>query len=275
MSQTLPSFRDLHQPGNPFILANAWDKGSARMLAAMGAKAIATSSAAHAFTLGRPDMGYVSREEALDHAVDLLQATPLPVSGDLENGYGAIPNDVAKTIEQAAKLGLNGACIEDTDLPSDQPYAFEMAVERVEAAVQAARSAKSDFVLTARADGVMLDTYDVAEAIRRIQAFERAGADCLYVPVPGNLEAQSAICKAVSAPVNALAAGGFLAHNLQEFANVGVARISLGSALARATHRVILDAGKAMFGEGDFSAMCHSTGSSAIDPMMAMFEQPE
>lgn len=275
MSQTSLSFRDLHQSGNPFILANAWDKGSARMLAALGAKAIATSSAAHAFTLGRPDMGYVSREEALEHAVDLLQATPLPVSGDLENGYGATPDEVAKTIEQAAKLGLNGACIEDTDLPSDQPYAFEMAVERVEAAVQAARSAESDFVLTARADGVMLGNYDVSEAIRRIQAFEKVGADCLYVPVPGNLEAQAEICKSVSAPVNALAAGGFLAHNLVEFANVGVARISLGSALARATHRIILDAGKAMFGEGDFSAMSHSTGASVIDPMMAMFERSE
>ncbi|MCV6577353.1 MAG: isocitrate lyase/phosphoenolpyruvate mutase family protein [Cohaesibacter sp.] len=273
MSQKSLSFRALHQPGKPFILANAWDKGSARMLAAMGAKAIATSSAAHAFTLGRPDMGYVSREEALHHAVELKEATPLPLSADLENGYGDSPQDVAKTIEKAASLGLDGVCIEDTILPSSQSYSMAQAVERIEAAVEAARAANEDFVLTARADGVMLGTYDLAEAIRRIQAFEKAGADCLYVPVPGDLDAQAQICKAVSAPVNALAAGKFLAHELDDYARIGVARISLGSALARATHRLILDAGKAMFEQGDFTPMKHSTGGETIDPLLASFDK--
>lgn len=275
MSQTTQSFRDLHQSGSPFILANAWDGGSARMLAAMGAKAIATSSAAHAFTLGVPDMGNVSRKDALDHAEDLMKATPLPLSADLENGFGPTAQDVAKTIEMAAEIGLAGAGIEDTDLPSEQPYAFERAVERVEAAVHAARAAKRDFVLTARADGVMLGTYDLDEAIRRIQAFEKIGADCVYVPVPGDLEAQARICKSVSVPVNALATGDFLAHNVQDFAKIGVARISLGSSLARATHRIIFDAGKAMFGAGDFSPMRHTLGASQVDPILAGFEKSE
>lgn len=273
MSQKSLSFRALHEPGKPFILANAWDKGSARLLAAMGAKAIATSSAAHAFTLGRPDMGHVSREEALHHAVELKEATPLPLSADLENGYGDSPQDVAKTIEKAATLGLDGVCIEDTALPSSQPYSMAQAVERIEAAVEAARAASGDFVLTARADGVMWGTYDLAEAIRRIQAFEKAGADCLYVPVPGDLDAQAQICKAVSAPVNALAAGNFLTHKLDDYARIGVARISLGSALARATHRLILDAAKAMFEQGDFTPMKHSTGGGIIDPLLASFDK--
>ncbi|MCT4654694.1 MAG: isocitrate lyase/phosphoenolpyruvate mutase family protein [Cohaesibacter sp.] len=273
MSEQTSTFRALHQPGNPFILANAWDKGSARMLASMGAKAIATSSAAHAFTLGKPDMGHVSRSEAISHAQDLAAATPLPVSGDLENGYGDSPQDVAETILKAAEAGLAGACIEDTCLPSDRPYEFAKAVERIEAAVEIARNLKSDFVLTARADGVMLGTYDVKEAIRRLQAFEKAGADCLYAPAPGSLEAQAEICRAVSAPVNALAAGPFMQHSVQDFANIGVARISLGSALARATHRIILDAGKAMFGEGDFTAMSHSTSAGVIDPILAAFDK--
>lgn len=147
-------FRALHRPGNPFILANAWDIGSAKMLAALGAEAIATSSAAHAFTLGRPD-GQISRDEALTHAQDLVAAVSVPMSGDFENGFGESPETVAETVRLAAEVGLAGISIEDTDLPGAKPYAFDLAVEHIRAAAAAARALPGDFVLVARTDGIM------------------------------------------------------------------------------------------------------------------------
>ena len=144
-SQDKPSFRELHQPGRPFILANAWDRGSARLLAGMGAKALGTTSAGHAFTLGRADMGNVSRDEAIAHAQELAEATPLPVSGDLENGYGHDVDSVVATIKASAEAGLAGCSIEDTALPDLAAYPFAQAVERIEAAVAACRSSERGF----------------------------------------------------------------------------------------------------------------------------------
>ena len=138
-----PAFRALHRPGNPFILANAWDVGSARMLAALGAEAIATSSAAHAFTLGRPDGGHVTRDEALAHAQELVAATSVPVSGDFENGFGDAPETCAQTVRLAAEVGLAGISIEDTELPDSGAYAFDLAVERIRAAAAAALARSS------------------------------------------------------------------------------------------------------------------------------------
>ncbi len=251
------------------MLANAWDTGSARMLAALGAEAIGTSSAAHAFTLGRPDMGHISRDEALAHAESLVAATDLPVSGDFENGFGSDPETVAETVRLSAEVGLAGISIEDTDLPGTGAYDLELAVERITAAVEAARSLSDDFVLLARADGVMNQSYDLDEGIRRLQAFEAAGADALYLPMPADMDAIARICREVSLPVNALAAGPFTAVSRQEFAEAGVARISLGSALARATHRVIADAATAMFTDGDFSALGRGIGGGKVDRMLA------
>ncbi|UJQ93863.1 isocitrate lyase/PEP mutase family protein [Mariluticola halotolerans] len=265
------SFRDLHVPGTPFILANAWDTGSARMLAAMGAKALATSSAAHAFTLGVPDMGHVPRDVALTHASDLVAATPLPVSGDLENGYGHDAASVAETVTLAAKAGLAGCCIEDTMLPADTPYDFAAAVERIEAGAAAAKAAEGDFVLTARADGVMLGHYDLDEAIRRLKAFAEAGADVLYAPMVADMDALQSICRAVSKPVNALCAGRFSQYGLADFARIGVARVSLGSALARATHKIIHDTGLAMFERGDMTGLGATVSSDIVDPMLRKF----
>ncbi|GLQ54560.1 isocitrate lyase/PEP mutase family protein [Devosia nitrariae] len=263
-----PALRALHRPGEPFILANAWDAGSARMLAGLGAKALATSSAAHAFTLGRPDMGHVTREEALVHAEALVSATPLPVSGDFENGFGDAPETCAETVRLAAEVGLAGISIEDTALPAASAYPFDLAVERIRAAAAAARSLPRDFVLVARADGVMNGTYDMDEALRRVQAFDEAGADCLYVPLPRSIEDLRRICAATAKPVNALAAGSFVNLSRSEFAALGVARISLGSSLARATHRIIHDAATAMFGAGDFSQLGQSISGSAIDALL-------
>ncbi len=262
-------FRDLHRPGDPFILANAWDAGSARMLEALGARAIGTSSAAHAFTLGRPDLGQVSRDEALAHAEALVAAVSVPVSGDFENGFGAAPEDCGETVRLAGEVGLAGISIEDTALPSTEPYGFELAVERIRAASVAAHALPGDFVLVARADGLMHGRYGIEEALRRLKAFEAAGADCLYAPLPANMDDLARICAATRLPVNGLAAGPYAKLSRADFARAGVARISLGSTLARATHRVILAAGRAMFEDGDFSAMLPVAAGTEIDALLS------
>ena len=262
------AFRALHRPGDPFILANAWDAGSAKVLAALGAEAIATSSAAHAFTLGRPDMGHVSREEALTHAADLVAAVNVPVSGDFENGFGDDPDTLAETVRLAAKAGLAGISIEDTALPGTDPYDRNFAIERIKSASAAARGLRHDFVLVARADGVMNGTYDIVEAIARIQAFDAAGADCLYVPLPKTPSDLSSVVQATSKPVNALAAGPYTGFSREEFAAMGVARISLGSALARLTHRTLHDAAQTIIGRGDFTPLGAGIAGAEIDALL-------
>jgi len=262
-------FRDLHRPGNPFILANAWDAGSARMLEALGAEAIGTSSAAHAFTLGRPDMGRVTRKEALAHASSLVAAVKVPVSGDFENGFGDDPDTCATTVRLAYEVGLAGISIEDTALPSSTPYERTFAIERIRAASAAARALPGDFVLVARADGVMNGQYDLDEALARLAGYEAAGADCVYVPLPGTLDDQTRICAATTLPVNALAAGSFTQYTRAQFSAAGVARISLGSALARATHRVINEAASAMFRQGDFSLLSQSIAGDVVDELLS------
>ena len=260
------AFRALHRPGDPFILANAWDAGSARMLAGLGAQALGTSSAAHAFTLGRPD-ARVSRDEALAHAAALLAATPLPVSGDFENGFGDAPETVAETVRLAGEIGLSGVSIEDLS-PGTAAYDRALAVERVQAGAAAARALGRDFVFVARADGVMTGAYDLDEALARVRAFDAAGADCLYVPLPGGPAQQEAVCRATAKPVNALAAGPMTALSRADFAAMGVARISLGSALARVTHGAIRDAARAMFGAGDFTPLAGGIDGAAVDALL-------
>ncbi|MCV6593336.1 MAG: isocitrate lyase/phosphoenolpyruvate mutase family protein [Silicimonas sp.] len=262
------SFRDLHRKGDPFILANAWDAGSAKMLEALGAEAIATSSAAHAFTLGRPDGGHVTRDEALTHAADLVASVSVPVSGDFESGFGHDPEMVAETVRLSAEVGLAGISIEDAALPEDRAYGFDEAVERIKAAVAAARALPGDFVLVARADGVMNGHYDMEEALRRIRAFDAAGADCLYVPLPPTLEAQRQVIQATDKPVNVLMAGPYAKYSRAQMAEIGAARLSLGSALARVTHRAIHDIGAAMFGDGDFNGLRKSISGDKVDAML-------
>lgn len=262
------NFRQLHQPGNPFILANAWDVGSARMLEALGAKAIATSSAALGFVTGEGDMGHISRQTAVDHAAELNKAVKLPLSGDFENGFGPSLDDVTQTIVAAGAAGIAGCGIEDINLPSTTPYEFSEAVERVEVAAAAAKSLDYDFVLTARADGVMLGQYDLDEAIRRLKAFQRAGADVLFAPMPGTMEDVARICREIDAPVNAICSGHFTKNSVADFAAAGVARISLGSSLARITHRAILDAAKSMFQQGEFAPLGHSISGAEIDKLI-------
>ena len=265
-------FRALHRPGAPFIIPNPWDAGSAQMLAALGAQALATTSSGFAFTLGRPDMGNVSRDEMLAHCETLVAATPLPVSADLENGFGEAPEMVAETVRMAAETGLVGCTIEDTALPSKGSYGFDRALERVKAAVAAARDLDFPFMLTARADGYMNGAYDEGEAVRRLLAYSHAGADVLYAPLLP-MDNLTALCASVDTPVNALAAGKFTQVSLAEFADAGVARISIGGSLARLTHAAIRDAARAMLGDGDlpggdFSPLSGGIGAAIVDPLL-------
>lgn len=261
-------FRALHRKGNPFILANAWDAGSAKMLVGLGAEAIGTSSGAHAFTLGRADGGTVSRDEALAHAQDLVAAVSVPVSGDFENGYGDGPEDCAETVRMSAEIGLAGISIEDVRYGPEGAYGFDLAVERIEAAAAAARALRRDFVLCARADGVMQGHYGMEEALRRIQAFDAAGADCLYVPAPPSVEDLRDVVQVTAKPVNALAVGALSQISQDDFAALGVARISLGGALARVTHRVIAELGSSILTRGDFSGLASGLAATETDALL-------
>jgi 2-methylisocitrate lyase-like PEP mutase family enzyme len=266
LAQRHDTFFRLHQSGC-FVVPNPWDVGSARMMAALGAEALATTSAGFAFTLGRPDMGTVTRDEALAHAEALVAATPLPVTGDFENGFADDPDGVAETVRLAAAVGLSGCSIEDTQMtPGNPAYAFPLAVERIRAATAAARALGRPFVLCARADGVMNGTYDVAEGIRRLQAFEAAGADLLYMPCPPGLPELKQVLAAVKKPVNALAYGPLLGLSVPEFAALGVRRISLGSMLARATHDVLHDRMREITG-GSFAGL-KGVGGGDIDGLL-------
>lgn len=268
LSERHQRFHALHQSGT-FVIPNPWDMGSARMMAAAGAVALATSSAAFAFTLGRPDMGFVSRDEALRHAEDMVRATALPVSGDFENGFADAPDDVAETIRLAAEVGLSGCSIEDTQMVDGNPaYDFALAVERIKAAVDAARSLSRPFILCARADGVMNGVYDLDEAIRRIQAFETAGADLLYVPVPPGVAELKRVLAAVGKPVNALAAGPLTALSVADFAAMGVRRISVGSMIARVTHAAIAAQLDGIYGSGSFAGFSAAASGATINDML-------
>jgi 2-methylisocitrate lyase-like PEP mutase family enzyme len=261
-------FAGLHR-SDCFVIPNPWDMGTARMMAALGAEALATTSAGFAFTLGRPDMGRVSRDEALAHAAMIVSATSLPVSGDFENGFGDDPEHVAETVRLAREVGLSGCSIEDTTMSEGNPaYGFELAVERIRAAAAAARALSHPFVLCARADGVMNGTYGMDEAIRRIKAFEAAGADLVYVPVVPDAVSLKSVVDAVGVPVNALAAGAVAKMRVSEIAALGIRRISVGSQVARLTHAAIRDSVTDMLGEGSFARFAGGAKGSEIDALL-------
>lgn len=262
-------FQQLHQSGC-FVIPNPWDAGSARMMAAMGARALATTSAGFAFTLGRPDLGGVTRDEALAHAECIVSATALPVSGDFENGFADDPDGVAEAVRLAREAGLSGCSIEDTRMTEGNPaYDFESAVDRIRAAVDAARSLPDPFVLCARADGLLHGSYDLDEAVRRIRAFEDAGADLLYIPLLPDAASLERTTRAVSRPVNALAAGAVARMSVPEIARTGVRRISVGSMVARLTHAAIRDAMRSMLDDGSFAVFSAAAKGSEIDRLLS------
>lgn len=229
-------FVALHARPGAFVIPNPWDAGTARFLHALGFEALATTSAGLAFSLARPDAeGAVGRDEAIAHAKALVEATPLPVSADLENGFGDDPRTVAETVRMAADVGLCGCSIEDATGRTSRPlYDFGHAVERVSAAAEAARSVGRPFVLTARAENFLYDRPDLDDTIARLHAFEAAGADVLYAPGLADLDAIRAVCAAVRRPVNVLMGLAGAALSVDDLAAVGVKRVSVGSSLSRA-----------------------------------------
>src|SRR5882757_5215132 len=226
-------FRTLHEAPGVFVIANAWDGGSARILTGLGFRALATSSGACAATLGRVD-GKITRDEALAHARVIVAATDCPVSADLEKGFGDSPADVAQTIRLAAETGLVGGSIEDASGDEDKPlYDMAHAVERVAAAVAAARALPFPFTLTARCENYLRGKPDLDDTIRRLQAFERAGADVLFAPALPDLAAVRAVCAALSKPVNFMVGIKGKSFTVAELAAAGVRRISLATSLYR------------------------------------------
>jgi 2-methylisocitrate lyase-like PEP mutase family enzyme len=244
------AFRALHQTGT-FVIPNPWDIGTARLLAHLGFAALATTSAGFAFSRGQPD-GAVTRKETMKHAREIVGATDLPVSADLENGFGDAPREAAETIRQAAAAGLVGGSIEDATGRKDDPiYEHARAVERVRAAVEAARRLPFPFTLTARAENFLWGRPDLADTIRRLQAFQEAGADVLYAPGLKTREEIATLIRAVDRPVNVLA-GIPGALGVAELAETGVRRISIGGSLARAALGAVLKAGHEMRESGSF-----------------------
>ena len=247
------NFRALHERDGAFVIPNPWDVGTARILASMGFEALATTSAGFAFSLGLPD-GAVSRDQALAHCRDIVTATDLPVSADLEGGFVDDPADVAETIRLAADTGLAGCSIEDATGQRDAPiYDFEMAVERIAAAVEAARGLPRDFVLTARAENHLHGQGDLDDTIRRLQAFEAAGADVVYAPGLPDLDAIRAVCSSVGRPVNVETEAPNMPYGIAELAEAGVKRISVGAAFSRLALGAVMRAAAEMRDEGTFS----------------------
>jgi 2-methylisocitrate lyase-like PEP mutase family enzyme len=245
-------FKSLHQGPGAFVIANVWDAGSARLIAGLGFSALATSSGASAGTLGRRD-GQVTREEALAQARAIAMATELPVSADLEKGFGDEPATVAETIRLAAATGLVGCSIEDATGDADKPlYDFNYAVERVAAAAEAARELPFPFTLTARTENYLRGNPDLDDTIRRLQAFERAGADVLFAPGLPNLDAVRTICTSVSKPVNFMVGIRGKSFAVAELEAAGVKRISLATSLYRAAMSGLIDAAREVIEDGTF-----------------------
>lgn len=249
------AFRDMHRQGQPLILPNAWDQGSARMLAGLGFQAIATTSAGFAFSQGARDwVGVTSRKAALAHAAELVAAIDVPVSADLEDGFGAAPEAVAETVRLAAEAGLVGCTIEDVTGDPEAPiFPFDQALARIEAGVAAARALPFPFTLTARAENFLHGRPDLGDTLRRLQAFEAAGADCLYAPGLPDLDAIRTVTKALEKPVNVVIGIRPRGLSVADFAEAGVARISLGSALARRAYGAMIAAGEEILGPGTFA----------------------
>jgi 2-methylisocitrate lyase-like PEP mutase family enzyme len=243
------AFRALHA-GEAFVIPNPWDAGSARVLEALGFKALATTSSGFAFTLGRLDGG-VTLEEVIGHAAALDRATVLPISVDLENGYGPDPESAARAVTDVAEAGAVGGSIEDYD-PDGFLYELDHAVERVAAAVEAARDLGFPFMLTARAENHIRGNPDLEDTIARLQAFEQAGADVLYAPGLRSAEEIEAVCGAVSKPVNVLALPGL---SLPEIVDAGARRVSVGGGFTWVAVSAMVDAATTIRDTGDLSPL--------------------
>ncbi len=265
MTQT---FRDLHHASGAFVIPNPWDVGSARMLAAMGFDALATTSAGMAFGMGLRE-GQASRDAVLHHCRDIVGATALPVSADLEHGFGHDPASAAQTVIAAAGIGLAGCSLEDHTGDAANPiYDVNHAVDRIAAAAEAARALPDDFVLTARAEALLWGSDDLDAIIHRLQAFEAAGADVLYAPGLQELEAIRTVCASVGKPVNVVMGMPGVTFTVAELSNAGVRRISVGSALARRAYGAFIEAAREIMGQGSFTYSDKAMGFAEIEALL-------
>ena len=251
--QKYEGFRALHERPGAFVIPNPWNAGTARVLTALGFEALATTSAGYAFAVGRRDSAAgLTRDEILENAKSIAEATHLPVSADLEDGFGRSPETCAETIRLASDTGLAGGSIEDaTGDPNDPIYEFQLAVERVAAAAKAAHDCQ--FLLTARAENFLHGRPDLADTVRRLRAFADAGADVLYAPGLPSLEAIREVCASVSMPVNVVMGLKGATFSVEELAAAGVKRISVGGALARAALGAFVRAAREMKDKGTFT----------------------
>lgn len=265
-------FRRLHERSGIFLLPNPWDVGTARILTALKFEALATTSAGFGFSQGILDhIGACSREAALAHAKEIVESTMLPVSADLENGYGDSPEEVQKTIYAAADVGLVGCTIEDTSGLDDKPiYDMSLAVERISAAVEAVDKLDFDFILTARAENYLHGRPDLDDTLKRLQAFEAAGADVLYAPGLPDLDSIRTVCSAVTKPVNVVAGIGLKGITLADLEQCGVRRVSTGSSLARTAFGSTITAAKAMLQDGSFTAFDSAATFSEIKALLSV-----
>ena len=260
--------RALHEAPRAFVIPNPWDAGSARVLAGLGYEALATSSGAKAGVLGKRD-GKVSREEALANARAIAEAVDLPVIGDLEKGFGDSPDAAAETIRQAAGVGLVGGSIEDATGNKDKPlFDIATAAERVAAAAQAARALPFAFVLTARAEGCLRGSPDIDDIIKRLQAFEAAGADVLMAPGLPDLAAVKKVCGALRKPFNFMAGIKGRSFSVAELEAAGVKRISLATSLYRAAMTGLVDAAREVREKGTFGYLDHTMATPDLNAFM-------
>ncbi|MDU9005686.1 isocitrate lyase/PEP mutase family protein [Sedimentitalea todarodis] len=261
-------FRKLHQAEGCFIIPNPWDVGTARMLESIGFRALATTSAGMAFSLGLRE-GQATRDQVLAHCADIVSATALPVSADLENGFGHSPESAAGTIVTVAAVGLAGGSLEDhTGDPANPIYEFEHAVERIAAAAEARDALPGDFVLTARCENFLWGRADLDDTIRRLQAFEAAGADVLYAPGLRDLTMIAQVCAAVTKPVNVVMGMPGAVFTVAELAQAGVKRISVGSALARLAYGTFVDAARDMHENGRFDLAGKAMGFAELEGLL-------
>ncbi len=262
-------FRALHAKPRAFIIPNPWDVGTARMLAQLGFEALATTSAGFAFSAGLLD-NQVGREKMLAHVAEIAAATDLPVSADLENGFGDDPKTVAETIRLAAATGIVGGSIEDSiDRPGEKVYDIGHATDRVRAAVEARRALPFPFTLTARAENFLVGLPDLADTIRRLQAYQEAGADVLYAPCITTREEITAVVKAVDRPVNFLMGTQPQRFTLDELSEMGVRRVSVGSALSAAALGAFLRAAREMRSTGTFTYTQEAAGFGEISKLLS------
>jgi 2-methylisocitrate lyase-like PEP mutase family enzyme len=267
-------FRELHRRSGAFVIPNPWDAGSARLLAMLGFEALATTSAGFAFSAGRPDgPGPTSRDEMLAHCAVIVGASDLPVSADLENCFGDAPGVVAETIRRAAAVGLVGCSVEDTTGDPRRPiYDFSLAVERVAAAAAVARALPFPFMLTARTENFLHGRPDLDDTVKRLKAFEAAGADVLYAPGLPSLDAIRTVCAELEKPVNVLA--GMRPFTVAELAAAGVKRISVGSLLSRVAYGAFLRAAREIKEQGSFASAKEAIPFAEIDAMFHEKQPP-